>query len=79
MAPSDQDTGPSSERIVWSELFSAVLFGLFAPFVLLTGRSYPRAQSKAATVVIIATSIVVYIGLIVVGLVVGIIFLGADS
>ena len=80
MTSSDRDPQMSRrKKFAWSELLSVVLFGLFAPLILMTGGSYPKDQSRTATVVMVVMSAVVYVGLIVVGLVVGLKVLGPDG
>ena len=59
--PSDRPPEPTQEyRSALAECASAIIFGHFAPAILMVRRGYPKNQRRKATVIIIATSVIVY-------------------
>ena len=80
MQPSGPDHEPTSgSRSTASVIASAVLFGIFAPVILMVGGGYPKGQTRRETAVTIATSVVLYATLIIAGLLFGILVLGEDA
>ncbi len=76
--PEDIEAQNTKKSLV-GELFAAFLFGLFAPIILMTGGSFPRNQSKTATMTILVVSAVVYVGLLAGGLVLSLVFLDSEG
>ena len=72
--PKDNEVHETGKSLA-GELFAAFLFGLFAPIILMTGGSFPRNQSRTATITILVVSAVVYVGLLAGGLVIGLVVL----
>ena len=77
--PSEDIEAQDTKKSLIGELFAAFLFGLFAPIILMTGGSFPRNQSKTATMTILVVSAVVYVGLLAGGLVLGLVFLDSEG